>query len=99
MSSIVGNTVEGKIQRRYSNGDEGTRAPKPSCQSMAGYHVISLWLLSTLLGTHDPQRLGPEHKVLRVVLGWDSLHGLRLAKIEEHKSVVENRTTNGRAYT
>lgn len=62
---------------------------------MAGYHVISLWLLSTLLGTHDPQWLGPEDKVLGVVLGWDPLHGLRLAKIEEHKSVVENYQATG----
>lgn len=65
---------------------------------MAGYHVISLWLLSTLLGTHDPQRLGPENKVLGVVLGWDSLHGLGLAKIKAQKSVVKNDPTNGRAY-
>ena len=46
------------------------------------YHVILLWLLSTLLGTQNPELFGLENKVLRVVLGWDPLRGLRLAKIE-----------------
>jgi len=36
----------------------------------------------TLLGTQNPELFGLENKVLRVVLGWDPLHGLRLAKIE-----------------
>ena len=32
-----------------------------------------------LLGTQNPQLVGSEDKVLGVVLGWNPLHGLRLA--------------------
>lgn len=37
----------------------------------------------TLLGTHNPKLVGPENIVFRVILRWNPLHGLRLAKIEE----------------
>lgn len=48
--------------------------------------MILLWLLDpTLLGTHNPELVGPENKALRIVLGRDPLHGLRLAEIEAKK--------------
>lgn len=36
-----------------------------------------------LLGTHNPKGFGLVNKVLGIILGWDPLHGLRLAKIKE----------------
>ena len=60
-------------------------APKSDCSN----NVISLLLYySNLLGTHNPEWLGPENKILRVILGWDPLYRLRLARVEEEKSGV-----------
>lgn len=70
-----------------------------SIHVVCGYHVISLRLLSTLLGTHNPELIGLENKVLRVVLGWDPLHGLRLAKIEVKKISGQSNPINEWAYT
>ena len=60
-------------------------APKSDCSN----NVISLLLYySNLLGTHNPEWLGPENKILGIVLGWDPLYRLRLARVEEEKSGV-----------
>jgi hypothetical protein len=56
-------------------------------------HMISL--LHSLLGTHNPELIGVENIVLRVILRWNPLHGLRLAKIGEKRSVVEDGPANG----
>ena len=53
----------------------------------------------TLLGTQNPELFGLVNKVLRVVLWWDPLHGLRLAKIEGEKSEVKNNAVSESTYT
>ena len=51
-------------------------------------HVILL--LRPLLGTHNPELIWLENIVLGVILRWNPLHGLGLAKIGEKISVVED---------
>lgn len=79
--------MEGKTQRMNSNGD-GRAA---SIVIVTPHHVIERAATPTLLGTHNPERFRPENKVFRVVLRWNPLHGLRLAKIEEENQ--RSRTT------
>jgi len=72
--------VEGKIGRRYSNGD-GLKLGTVSIRmvGLSPRDPIITPATLTLLGTQNPQLVGPENKVLRVVLGWNPLHGLGLA--------------------
>jgi hypothetical protein len=61
--------------------------------------LILINCYSNLLGTHNPEWLGIVNIVLGIILGWNSLYHLRLAKVEEERSGVRVARAKRYAYT
>lgn len=83
--------VEKKTQRRCSKADgrdgaESDHPVGPPCDLI----ITTATGYSNLFSAQNPQWLRPVNKVLGIVLRWNHLDGLRLAKIKEEHSVVED---------